>query len=142
MNTPTENTENTTRTRRPGYWLRAIEFRNHQLGREQRRAMRDQLADQAREGISDEDYATTMATLEKMARNLGFDETEFEDVRHGRGFGPGKGFGPGFAPAFGPGGRRHFGRGFGPRHPGFDRHENRAENTQRPETDAPRPTES
>ena len=129
MTTPTENTENTTRTQRPGYWLRAIEFRKHQLGREQRRAMRDQLADQAREGISDEDYAITMATLEKMARNLGFDESEFEQARHGRGFGP----------AFGPGARRHFGRGFGPgfgpRHPGFGRDD-------RTETDAPRTTES
>lgn len=135
MNTPNENTENT-RTRRPGYWLRAIEFRKHQLGREERRAMRDKFADRAREGISDEDYATTMATLEKMARNLGFDEAEFDEARHsGRGFGPGHGFGPG--------GRRHFGRGFGPgfgpRHPGFDRG---ADRDERPQTDAPRATES
>ena len=30
----------------------------------------------AREGISDEDYATSMATLETMARNLGWDESQ------------------------------------------------------------------
>ena len=98
------NTENGTKTQRPGYWLRAIEFRKHQLGREQRRAFRDSLAEKAREGVSDEDYATTMATLEKMARNLGWTESD----RHA---GPGRGFGRG---------HRHPGmaRGFGPRHPG------------------------
>jgi len=95
------NTENGTKTQRPGYWLRAIEFRKHQLGREQRRAFRDSLAEKAREGVSDEDYATTMATLEKMARNLGWDE-EQGMPRHG--------FGP-----FARGHRGHGPRGFGGR---------------------------
>jgi len=105
MNTNTDNNK----TQRPGYWLRAIEFRKHQLGREQRRAFRDSLADKARADISDEDYATTMATLEKMARNLGWDEEqEMPRGGHGpfgRGHGPrgfgGHGFGSGF------GGRGH-----------------------------------
>ena len=102
MNSNTENTtNNNTKTQRPGYWLRAIEFRKHQLGREQRRAFRDSLADKARADISDEDYATTMATLEKMARNLGWDD---EQELPGRGFGP-----------LGRGHRGHGPRGFGPR---------------------------
>lgn len=98
MTTPNETHD---KTRRPNYWLRAIEFRKHQLGRE----YRETLGDKARDGISDEDYNTTMATLEKMARNLGWDESE----KHGHdGHGHGRGFGHG---------HRHPGmmRGFGPR---------------------------
>ena len=99
MNTPTE-----TRTPRPNFWLRAIEHRKHELTREYRKS----LGSTAREGVSDEDYATTMATLEKMARNLGWDEAQ----QHERGFGRG----------FGPRGHRHPGmlRGHGPRHPFAD----------------------
>lgn len=103
MNTPNENSETSTRTRRPGFWLRAIEHRKHEMTREYRRG----LGDAAREGISDEDYATTMATLEKMATNLGWDESQRPE------------FGPGFGP-FGPGKGRGFG-GRGHRHPGHDR---------------------
>jgi hypothetical protein len=101
MTTPNET--NSTRTNRPNYWLRAIEFRKHQLGRE----YRSTLGDKAREGVSDEDYATTMATLEKMARNLGWDDSQ-EQGPQGHGFGRGRGFGHG---------HRHPGmmRGFGPR---------------------------
>lgn len=93
---------NDTRTRRPAYWLRAIEFRKQELGRQYRQA----LGDKARAGISDEDYATTMATLEKMARNLGWDDSQADDLE-ARGFGHRHGFGHG---------RRHPGmmRGFGP----------------------------
>ena len=86
MDTPTNTTQ-----RRPGYWLRAIEFRKSQL----RRDYRATLGDTAREGISDEDYATTMATLEKMANNLGWDETERPEFGPGgRGFGRGHRHGP------------------------------------------------
>ena len=121
MTTPTE-----TRTPRPNFWLRAIEHRKHALTREYRRT----LGDTAREGISDEDYATTMATLEKMARNLGWDESQ----RPERGFGTrgaGRGFGPG-APFGRYGGRRHFGRGhgFGP------------DSTKPAQTDAPESPEA
>lgn len=102
MNTPDETTE--PRPTRPGYWLRAIEHRKHQLGREQRKAFRDQLADKAREGIPDEDYAITMATLEKMATNLGWDESQRDEV-HARGFGHGgHRFGHGFDHGFDHGG--------------------------------------
>ena len=99
MTTPTE-----TRTARPNFWLRAIEVRKHELTREYRKS----LGSTAREGISDEDYATTMATLEKMARNLGWSE----DQQHERPFGRGRGFG-----------HRHPGMrgGHGPRHPFADR---------------------
>lgn len=90
-----------TTTPRPAFWLRAIEHRKHELTRQYRRT----LGDTARAGISDEDFATTTATLEKMARNLGWDESP----RHERHFGPGR---------FGRRGRHPGGlRGFGPRHP-------------------------
>ena len=101
MTTPTES-----RTTRPNFWLRAIEVRKHELTREYRKS----LGSTARDGISDEDYATTMATLEKMARNLGWSE----DQQHERPFGRGRGFG----------GHRHGHpgsmRGHGPRHPFAD----------------------
>jgi hypothetical protein len=105
MNSTTENTENTTRPRRPGFWLRAIEHRKHALAHEYRKG----LGATAREGISDEDYATTMATLETMARNLGWSEDENEGPR----FGGRRGFGPGFGRPFGPGFGPHRGRGHG-----------------------------
>jgi len=96
------NTPNETRTPRPNFWLRAIEHRKHQLTREYRAT----LGDTARDGISDEDYATTMATLEKMARNLGWSENQddFGPRGRGRGFGPGRGHGhPSMMRGFGPG---------------------------------------
>ena len=74
MNTPKD-----TQFRRPHFWLRAIEFRKHELTR----AYRASLKNVAREGISDADYATTMATLEKMAANLGWDESQ--QAEHGFG---------------------------------------------------------
>jgi hypothetical protein len=108
MNTPTETTENNQeRPLRPGYWLRAMEHRKHALTREYRAS----LGEKAREGVSHEDYATTMATLEKMARNLGWDDSRADERGH---------FGPRFGPGFGGGGmgRPHFGhRGFGPGRP-------------------------
>ncbi len=102
MKTPKETSEN--KAPRPNHWLRAIEFRKQRLTRE----YRETLGDKAREGVSDEDYATTMATLEKMARNLGWDESQ-----------------PDFGRADFEGHRRAFGRGFGHdhghRHPGMMR---------------------
>lgn len=71
--------------------------------------------------VSDEDLATTLASLEAIARELGWNPDERMPRgagRHGfgpgrRGFGPGHGFGPGFGPGhgFGPGAHA-----FGPRH--------------------------
>ena len=112
MNTPNETPENQTahdaplggadgkpakgkrpdRTQRAAFWLRTIELRKQKLTREYRKSLRDT----AREGISDEDYATTMATLEKMAINLGWDDSQRPDRGHRH---------PGMA------------RGFGRRHP-------------------------
>ncbi len=93
--------------------------------------------------VEPEAFATTLASLEAIARELGWDETQpmsfgprgHRGHRPGRGFGPrfGRGVGPGrfgpggeYAPhegegndgGFGPGG---FGRGFGPHRfgPGF-----------------------
>lgn len=118
---PLMNTPNETKKTRPNFWLRAIEYRKHELGREYRAT----LGDQAREGISDEDYATTMATLEKMARNLGWDDSQFDEV----GFGPRRGRGFGHGPHFGHHGHRdHEG------HPGHDRRrDGRKSDENRPE---------
>jgi hypothetical protein len=69
--------------------------------------------------VSPEDYATTIASLEAIARELGW--TDDGSVafrgrgRRGFGFGPRGGFGPGFGPRHGFGPYAH---GFGPR-PGF-----------------------
>lgn len=138
MNTPTENTtDTTTRSRRPGFWLRAIEHRTHALAHEYRTG----LGATAREGISDEDYATTMATLETMARNLGWSEEDEQGVgpRFGgrRGFRPG--FGPGFGPQFGPGFAPHRGHGRGhgrPESRAGDTAENSPESSRSAQTEA------
>ena len=98
MNTSHENTENTDRpafdpaSMTPGRWMRAAAWRKRTLAHEYYRG----LDATAREGISDEDYATTMATLETMARNLGWDESQGMPGRgpggwHGRGHGHGHG---------------------------------------------------
>lgn len=84
--------------------------------------------------VSPEDFATTVASLEAIARELGWDESEpqrgfgrffgpgfgdraGDEPGFGRGFGPRPGFGPGFRPgppwAYGP--RPGFGPGFDPR---------------------------
>ena len=120
MNTPNE----TQRTTRPNFWLRAIEHRKHELSREYRRT----LGDSARDGVSDEDYATTMATLEKMARNLGWSDDQ-------RPFGRGSGHRhPSRFDGFGE-------RGFGPRHPGH-RPAERAGTDNAAGTGAPASTET
>ena len=99
--------------------------------------------------VSPEDYATTIASLQAMARELGGDQKDDLDPglgfgRFGRGrrghrFGPGfrPGFGRGFHPGFGPAfeadedarrcddGRDHGHRGHGSRH-GEHRHGERA----------------
>ena len=71
--------------------------------------------------VSPEDYATTMASLEAIARELGWEEGQRMPRRgFGRDFGAGfrPGFGPGFRGGFGPGFRG--GPGFGPGfRPGF-----------------------
>ena len=88
----------------------------------------DSLRERVAGAVSPEDFATTTASLEAIARELGWDETDSDPRRgfgrrfggFGPGFGPGArglGFGAGFGPGFGAGGRdfgRGFGRGFGP----------------------------
>lgn len=79
--------------------------------------------------VSPEDYATTLASLQAIARELGWDESQpmprsprrgfGRGFRPGFGFGPGSGFGPGFHPGAGFGPR--FGRGFAAR-AGFGPH--------------------
>ncbi|WP_375386458.1 hypothetical protein [uncultured Microbacterium sp.] len=86
-------------------------------GRAKRAAMKgrvDAIRERVTAAVSPEDYATTVASLEAIARALGWDGSE----RMPRGFGRGRaGFGPGFGRGFG---HRGFGpgAGFGP---GFGR---------------------
>ena len=88
----------------PGGWIHAVRARKHALAHEYFRS----LDATAREGISDDDYETTMTTLEAMARNLGWDES------HGGPDGPPFGRG-----RRGPGWRRHGWHGRGWHHPGW-----------------------
>lgn len=92
-------TPNDTKAPRVAFWLRAMETNKRRLTHEYRRSLRDE----ATKGISDEDLATTERTLEQMARNLGWDESQ-QDEHHEHGFGPGHGFG--HEHGFGPGGFR------------------------------------
>ena len=62
--------------------------------------------------VSPEDFATTLASLEAIARELGWDENEGGWAGFGRGFGRGRGLGRGFGPRLRPG----FGPGLRPRH--------------------------
>ena len=67
--------------------------------------------------VAPEDFATTLASLEAIARELGWDENSAPTRGgFGRGFGPGFGrdFGRGFGPGFRPGFGREFGPGFRP----------------------------
>ena len=112
----------------------------------------DGLRERVTGAVSPEGYATTMASLEAIARELGWDETAHAGRgRHGFGGGFGPGFRPGFGPGFrgfgrgerdggfGPGfgGERGFGhghRGFGPGFgPGHDRGQYRGEHRSRGE---------
>ena len=101
----TNTSENTNPQPTPRSWMRAAAWRKRVLAHEYYRG----LDATAREGISDEDHATTMATLEAMARNLGWDETQGmpSGGPGGPGFGPGgwRGYGPrgGFGPGYGDG---------------------------------------
>ncbi|WP_447943787.1 MarR family winged helix-turn-helix transcriptional regulator [Microbacterium aurum] len=69
--------------------------------------------------VSDEDFATTLASLEAIARELGWNPEERLPRGHGRGFGR-RGFGP---PGFDHG---HGRPGFGHGRPGFGPHGERA----------------
>ena len=80
-------------------------------------ALVDEIRTKVADAVSPEDMATTLASLEKIARAFGWDEETplprgrrhgFGGPRHGRGFPRGfgrpfgRGFGPGFRPGFGP----------------------------------------
>jgi len=83
--------------------------------------------------VSPEDFATTLASLEAIARELGWDENaQMPRSRFSRGFGPGSGFGRGFGGGFGPGFGRGFGRGFDPRHFGGEGHGSHGANPWHP----------
>lgn len=74
--------------------------------------------------VSEDDFATTLASLRAIATELGWDPDERMPRGGRRGFGPGR-RGPRFGPGFGPGRGRGFGHGgrgghgFGPE-AGFD----------------------
>lgn len=138
MNSNEQNPETTDDTNRPlGYWLRVV---GATIGRERfRGAERDDIRSRIEAAVSPEDYATTVASLEAIAREFGWDETRAEEWRKGRGprFGFGPGMGRGFGPeqddadgprhphhrGHGPHGHGHHGRGRGREHAyerGFD----------------------
>lgn len=107
----TNSSENTTPTNPEptlGGWMRAAAWRKRVLAHEYYGG----LDATARAGISDEDYATTMATLEAMARNLGWDESQGMPAG-GPGGWRGEGSHPGFGRGFGPGFGRGYGYGYG-----------------------------
>lgn len=89
-------------------------------GRAQRDAMKDRVeAIRARvlSAVSEEEYDALVGSLQKIAREFGWDGSG--RMPRGRGFGPRgfgrRGFGPGFRPGFGPGfGGFGRGGGFGP----------------------------
>ncbi|MFG6475824.1 MarR family winged helix-turn-helix transcriptional regulator [Microbacterium sp. P06] len=76
-------------------------------------ALVDGMRERVSGAVSPEDFDTTLASLEAIARELGWDESA--DAGHRR-HGFAGGFGPGFRDGFGGG---H--RGFGPGHRGFGR---------------------
>lgn len=121
--------------RRLIHWMHAVDQLIHERfadafapeepgGRQAARARAAEVAHELRDRIeglvSPEDYATTIASLEAIARGLGWDETAAE---FGRGFGPhrmrgfgrrpgGRGFGPRGMRGFGPHARHGFAAGF------------------------------
>ncbi|MFJ6677833.1 hypothetical protein ACIQLK_01735 [Microbacterium sp. NPDC091382] len=73
--------------------------------------------------VHEDDYDTLLRSLDAIARELGWDESQPMPPRPGRGHRRG-GFGRGFGRGFGP----HRGEGFGPRHGHrFDHHDRHAE---------------
>ena len=89
-----------------GTWSLTDEGR---AAREQLGEIVDGIRSRVSGAVSPEDYATTMASLEAIARELGWEEGQRMPRR---GFGRGREFGPGFRPGFGPGFRGGFAPGF------------------------------
>ncbi|NYE18393.1 MarR family winged helix-turn-helix transcriptional regulator [Microbacterium immunditiarum] len=101
-----------------GSWALTDEGR---AAKERLGAIVDELRARVSGAVSPEDFATTMASIEAIARELGWDEQAWAE--RGRGFGRrgrrrGRfgGFGPGFGGGFGSGFRHGFGPAFGPGH--------------------------
>ncbi|MET0812401.1 MAG: hypothetical protein ABWY03_05050 [Microbacterium sp.] len=97
-----------------GTWVLTDEGR---AAKERLAGIVDGLRDRVAGAVSPEDYATMTASLEAIARELGWDETDGGPrggfgprFGFGRGRGRGFAFGPGLRPGFGPGADGH-GRG-------------------------------
>ena len=108
-----------------GTWALTEEGR---AAKEQLGEIVDGIRSRVADAVSPEDYATTMASLEAIARELGWEEGQRMPRRgfgrdFGAGFRPGfrGGFGPGFrgGPGFGPGFRPGFGPGDDEAHEGY-----------------------
>ena len=118
-----------------GTWMLTDEGR---AARERLSGLVDGIRRRVADSVTPEDLATTLASLEAIARELGGDDiTSARGFGRGRFAGPrsddepdfGRGFRPGFGPGFGPGFRGGFGPrggfgfgprgGFGPFGPGF-----------------------
>lgn len=109
-------------TETDGRWVATDEGRRE---RDRIEGLVNEVRGRASGAVSDDDFATTVASLEKIARALGWDENAQRGCRpRGRhGFGPGLGRGFGFGFGFGP----RFG-GFGPGSvPGRGEHSHGAE---------------
>lgn len=106
-----------------GEWALTDEGR---AAKERLSALVEDIRDRVAGAVSPEEYATTMTSLEVIAREFGWDESDagrrgsrhgFGRFGRGRGFGPGHGFGhgDGFGPGHGAGHSRESGHG----RPGF-----------------------
>lgn len=95
------------------------------LAKERLGAAVAQICERVTGAVSPEEYATMTASLEKIAREFGWEEGRGLPRRHGR-----RGFGPGFGPGFG----RGFGPGFGPGHHPHGEH---GRHDQHPHAEAP-----
>ncbi len=126
--TPSTPQDTATDERSVLYWLRALGMASVREAMRSGRAhdgrsrheLVDDLSAQLAAAVGPEDYETTRASLEAMARSLGW--TEDADHRPGFGFGPGfgrRGFGPGHHPHAH---HEHGGHGHG-KHRGHERRE-------------------
>jgi hypothetical protein len=153
--TPTTPAGDESGDRSIAYWLRAVgigmahEFRHaaHEGDERSWREIADDVTATLSDAVSPEDYETTRASLEAMARRLGWDEDAtrgFGDRGFGpfgrKGFGPRHGFGPrgGFGPGFGGfgpgapwGGHGHAGHGHGEHGHGGHGHHGRGKGRER-----------
>lgn len=122
MENTTDNTSSApdTTERLPlGFWMRLVRVHlraalHEEFEREagDRAELRERLQARVRNALDPEEYDALVASLQKVARELGWDGSERMPRGRGHGFGPGHGFGRGAGRGFGRGAGRGFGPGF------------------------------